>query len=187
MPEKFDEIDLRILDSIQKDTRKSVTKIARETGVSRPTVISRLGKLVENKLVDFNIEMDIMALGFKLALITLEINDSADKQKIESRIIQCPRVLQLLDFVDKPGCSLLVYAENTETLLSAVECFKSIVGDANLSWQRVKQNRGEKIPIKIFSTKCEITPCGKKCGMCSSYVQQECLGCPATKEYKGPL
>ena len=187
MPEKFDEIDLKILASLQKDSRKSVTQIARETRVSRPTVAGRLEKLAENKLVDFSIGMDTMALGFKLALVTFEMNDTKDKQEIKSKIIQCPRVLQMLDFVDKPGYTLLVYSENTETLLSAIECFKSIVGNANLSWQRVKQNHGEKTPIKIFSTKCEITPCGKKCGVCSSYVQQECLGCPATNEYKGPL
>ncbi len=44
------------------------------------------------------------------------------------------------------------------------------------------------LPIRVIPNKeSEIAPCGIHCGRCLRYENEKCLGCPATKYYRGPL
>lgn len=55
-PEPLTSIDYKILKSLNKDSRKTVTDIADDVGLSTKTVRKRLQRMVENNLVDFSIE-----------------------------------------------------------------------------------------------------------------------------------
>lgn len=184
---KFDEIDLRIMKSLSDDCRESTTQIAKEAGISRPTAIARIERLVEDQLVDFGAKVNVVNMGFKMALLNLETDTTEAKQEILSRLKACPRILQLIQVIEKPCYVALVSAENAETLLSTVECLRSVLNARIVSWQRAKPIIGESFDLKILLEKCDLTPCGKKCGNCSNYQELECVGCPATKSYKGPL
>lgn len=187
MPSKYDETDLKIMKSLSRDCRKSTTQIAKEVGISRPTAIVRLKHLMESRLVDFGAKVNVVNMGFKTALLNLETDRIEAKQELLNKIKACPRVLQLVQTIEKPCFVALVSAENAETLLSTVECLKSVLDARILSWQRVKPIVGESFDLKIMLEKCDLTPCGKKCGVCSNYQESECVGCPPTKDYKGPL
>ena len=187
MPYRFDEIDLKIMKSLSDDCRKSTTQIAKEAGISRPTAIARIKSLGENHLVDFGAKVNVINMGFKMAVLNLETDGIEAKQEIISRLEACPRVLQLIKVIEKPSYVALVSAENAETLLSTVECLRDILSARIVSWQRAKPIFGESFDLKILLEKCDLTPCGKKCGNCSNYQELECVGCPATKTYKGPL
>jgi Lrp/AsnC family leucine-responsive transcriptional regulator len=184
---KVDETDLKIIKSLSEDCRKSTTQIAKEAGISRPTAIARIRRLAENNLVDFGAKFNVARIGFKLALLTLETDNVEDKQNTVTKLAACPRVLQLFQTIEKPSYTALVCAENAETLLSAIDCLRSVLSARITSWHRVKPIIGDTFNLKIFLEKCELTPCGKKCGICSSYQESECVGCPATTDYKGPL
>ena len=184
---KFDEIDLRIMKSLSDDCRKPTTQIAKEAGISRPTAIARIERLVENQLVDFGAKVKVMNMGFKMALLNLETDTAEAKQEILSKLKACPRILQLIQVIEKPCYVALVSAENAETLLSTVECLRGVLNARIVSWQRAKPIIGDSFDLKILLEKCDLTPCGKKCGNCSNYQELECVGCPATKNYKGPL
>jgi hypothetical protein len=44
------------------------------------------------------------------------------------------------------------------------------------------------LDIKVVADKSrEIAPCGVFCGNCKRYEANKCLGCPATKFYRGKL
>jgi DNA-binding Lrp family transcriptional regulator len=187
MSKKFDEIDLRIMKSLSDDCRKSTTQIAKEAGISRPTAIARLKNLVENQLVDFGAKVNVINMGFKMALLNLEADTIEAKREILSKLEACPRVLQLIQTIEKPCYVALVSAENAETLLSTIECLRDVLSARIVAWQRAKPIIGESFDLKILLEKCDLTPCGKKCGICSNYQELECVGCPATKNYKGPL
>jgi DNA-binding Lrp family transcriptional regulator len=184
---KFDEIDLRIMKSLSDDCRKSTTQIAKEVGISRPTAIARMKSLGESRLIDFGLKVNVINMGFKMALLNLETDTTEAKQEILSKLKACPRVLQLIQAIEKPCYVALVSAENAETLLSTVECLRGVLNARIVSWQRAKPIIGESFNLKILLEKCDLTPCGKKCGNCSNYQELECLGCPASKNYKGPL
>jgi DNA-binding Lrp family transcriptional regulator len=173
--------------SLSEDCRKSTTQIAKEAGISRPTAIARIRQLADNRLVDFGAKINVAKLGFKLALLTFEIDNSRKEESTIEKLGSCPRVLQLIQTVGKSECEALVCAEDADTMLSAIECLESVLNIKVNSWQRVSPILGESFNLRIFLEKCEFTPCGKKCGICASYKESACVGCPAVKEYKGSL
>ena len=184
---KLNAVDLKIVKSLTENCRKSTSQIAKEAGISRPTAIARLKALTENQIIDFSARVNLARLGFKLGLVTYEIKESQPKQDVLAKVKNCPRVLQLLRTVNSSTYTALIFAENTETKLSAIECLRSVLNAKTVSAQRVRPVLGETFDLKIFLEKCELTPCGKKCGICSNYEESECFGCPATKYYKGSI
>ena len=184
---KLDAIDLRIIESLTENCRKSTSQIAKEARISRPTAIARLKALEGNCVVDFSARVNLIALGLKLALVTYEVDETQVKEDVLARVKNCPRILQLLRTVNRPIYTALIFAENTETKLSAIECISRVLNAKIISSKRVKPVLGETFDLKIFLEKCELTPCGKKCGICSNYKDSECVGCPAAKSYKGFL
>jgi Lrp/AsnC family leucine-responsive transcriptional regulator len=184
---KLDEIDLKIIKSLTQNCRKTTSQIAKEARISRPTAIARMKALEENRVIDFSARVNLTTLGLKLALVTYQVDETQMKQDVLAKVKNCPRILQLLRTVNSSVYTALIFAENTETKLSAIDCIRSVLNAKTISSQRVKPVLGETFDLKIFLEKCELTPCGKKCGICSNYEDYECIGCPATKCYKGPL
>jgi DNA-binding Lrp family transcriptional regulator len=184
---KLDTIDLKIIKSLTENCRKSTSQISKEAGISRPTAIARLKTLTENGIIDFSARVNLSRLGFKLGLVTYRFDEDQPKQDVLAKVKNCPRILLLLRTVNSSTYTALIFAENTETKLSAIECLRSVLNARTVSAQRVKPVLGETFDLKIFLEKCELTPCGKKCGICSNYEESECIGCPASKYYKGRL
>jgi len=182
-----DALDAKILKSLSEDCRKSTTQIAKEAGTSRPTTIARLKKLSENQIVDFAAKINLTKLGLKLATINFETKPTETTQQTVEKLKMCPRVIQLTQLAGKPSYTALIYVEDAETLLSSIDCLESLLGLKITSYQRVIPLIGESFSSKICLEKTEKTPCGKECGLCLSYQQIECAGCPATNEYRGPI
>ena len=55
-PEPLTSIDYKILKSLNRDSRKPITDIADDVGISAKTVKKRLDRMIENKLASFTIE-----------------------------------------------------------------------------------------------------------------------------------
>ena len=187
MSKTLDELDVRIIKALSEDCRKSTTEVARETQTSRPTATARIKELAENQIVDFGAKVNISKLGFKLVTIHFEIDASQKEEQIIKMLRACPRVLQLVQLVGMPNYTALIYVENSDTLLSSIECLQSVLKAKIISYQRVLPLVGESFSLKIILGKCEKTPCGKECGLCLAYKQNECIGCPSTKDYRGPI
>jgi len=188
MSYKLDAVDLKILNSLAKDTRKTVTQIAIEVEISRPTVMKRLKKLTESNVLDLGGKVNVTKLQFKLGQMALKAKSPDAKQQLEKRLVNCPRVLFLMETSGNPHYLALLYGEDTETLVSTVESFKSFSGTEVVSWHRSKPPlKMEAFDLRIFLKKSKLAPCGKRCSDCYSYQNSECLGCPAVTEYKGPL
>ena len=184
---KYDEVDIRIMKSLSEDCRKSTTQVAKEAGISRPTAIARIKELVSNQLLDFGAKVNVTRLGFKLAKVDLKTEGPKADEQIIQRLNTCPRTLQLVQITGTSEYTALVCAEDSDTLLSTIDCLKSVLDAKITSWQRIKPVLGESFNLKIFLEKCDLTPCGKKCGICPNYKESACIGCPATREYKGKL
>lgn len=187
MQKLIDEINLRIMKSLTEDCRKSTTQIAKEAGISRPTSIARIKQLSENQIIDFGAKIRLPKIGLKLAAIHFETGDPEGSKQLVEKLRICPRVLQLMQLAGKPVYTALIYVEDAETLLSTIDCLESYLGIKISSYQRVLPLIGESFNLKISLEKCAKTPCGKECGICLSYRQVECVGCPAVNEYRGSI
>ncbi len=70
----MDEIDLQILQALQKDGRTPFTTIAKQTGVSESTIRARYAGLVEDGIVNTVSIVDPFALGFQApAIIAINV------------------------------------------------------------------------------------------------------------------
>ncbi len=184
MSEAIDELDLKIIKALSEDCSKPITQIAKETKISRPTVIARISKLKKTGIIDCGAKINVSKLGFKLASIHFEAKDPKLEEQMIAQITKCPRLLQLFQVTGKSTYIALVFTENTETLLSTIDCLSTLLSAKVLSYQRVIAKANESFHLKI-TEKGEITPCGKECGACIAYKQNECFGCPSSKDYKG--
>lgn len=186
MSPDLDEVDFKLISSLARDARSTTTQIAADARISRPTAIKKLRKLTRNKVVSLGARVNLTKLGFKLALITFKTQ--GNRKELKTSLFLCPRVLMLIETGGNPHYLALLYGENTETLVSTIECMKSISGMEIVSWHRLKPPiLPETFALQVFPTKNEVAPCCKKCAICSNYQNKECLGCPAVTEYKGFL
>jgi DNA-binding Lrp family transcriptional regulator len=187
LPETIDELDLRLIKSLSEDCRKSTTQIAKEVGTSRPTAIARINSLAERQIVNFGAKINVAKLGFKLISVHFETEKIEEAKSILAKLSACPRLLQLFQEVGKNHFTAVVFAENAETAISTVECLRTALNAKITSWERILCLTGDSFSLKIVLDKCEKTPCGKECGICISFQQSECIGCPSTKDYRGPI
>ena len=71
----LDEIDVKIIEMLQKNSRLSSSMIAKKVGVSTPTVIRKIGRLEANGVIErFAVVVNHNKLGYKvLARIALNV------------------------------------------------------------------------------------------------------------------
>lgn len=187
MAKTLDQLDLKILKALTQDSRKSITQVAEEAGTTRPTVMARINSLISEEIIDFGAQVNIAKLGLKMAAVHFEARKDQSAEEISGVLKKCPRVIQLIQLTGKAIFTALVVVEDAGTLLSCVECMSSVLKINMNSYQRVLPLIGQYFRVKIDPQKKEITPCGKDCHICLSYQQNECVGCPSSTYYKGPL
>ena len=88
----MDEIDIQILQTLQKDGRTPFTTIAKQTGVSESTIRNRYANLVEQGIVNTVSIVDPFALGFGAPAI-IGINTEPGKiDEVARQICEFPEV-----------------------------------------------------------------------------------------------
>lgn len=110
------DIDLKILNIIQKDARISNAEIARQVGLAPSAVLERVRKLEERGVIQgYAAEIDAAQVGFGLtAFVFVRTNECGDgTDKVLAKI---PEVLEVHDVAGEDSYLLKVRAENTEEL-----------------------------------------------------------------------
>jgi Lrp/AsnC family leucine-responsive transcriptional regulator len=110
------DIDIKILNIIQKDARISNAEIARQVGLAPSAVLERVRKLEERGVIQgYAAEIDANQVGFGLtAFVFVRTNECGDgTDKILATI---PEVLEVHDVAGEDSYLLKVRAENTEEL-----------------------------------------------------------------------
>jgi DNA-binding Lrp family transcriptional regulator len=86
---QLDEKDKKVLTILGKDASKKIIDLAKQTALSKETVISRIKKLIHNKIIiDFRPVINYYSLGFSVQTILLRLSSSGykDVQEIENFI-----------------------------------------------------------------------------------------------------
>ena len=183
---KIDKTDRRIIEFLSKDARRSLTQLARKVGISRPTLISRLERLMRENLIGINVGLNLEKLGLLTAFVFLEIKGVKNQTNLERTLMECPRVISAFKLEEKANLLLLIYGEDKRTLNAFINSLRDFSSVEIISVMHSESPLfDEKFPIRVYSEKMTSAPCERKCGECFRFKDASCVGCPAVIEYKG--
>lgn len=186
----MNELDKKIVSILREDGRVSLSEIGEKVGLSHVSVRKRLRNLSKN-LVKVSAGLNAEQLGLRVAIVNAEVETPERLRELIDIFSKCPRIVFLTTTTGAYNIMTVMVAEDADTLNAIVEVC-SIRAQKGI--RRSEATIGEApivpkyLPIKIVSTKeDEDAPCRINCGKCVRYQNEKCLGCPATKYYRGPL
>ncbi len=127
----LDEIDVKILELLQINSRVKRSELSEKTGLSLPSVTDRLRKLEENGYIDSYItKLNRKMLGKDITAFIFVVSDSSKNYRdFISRALQTPEVLECHSITGDGSHVLKVQTENTSTLeklLSKIQSWKGV-------------------------------------------------------------
>lgn len=183
----LDDKDKEILHLLQENGRMSLSKIGEEIGMSHVAVRKRM-KNLQDELLQVNPALNFEKLGYRLTLISIEAKDDEVRDELVETFQDCPRTILLLKTTGEYNLLAVMLAENQNVQESQMgQC--AIRTHPGI--RRSEINIGE-VPIKPKNIQYapplenkKTAPCGENCDQCQRYLEEKCLGCPATKHYRG--
>ncbi len=166
--------------------RFSLTELARVEGVTHVAVGKRLRRLIargEYRLVP---EVNLSKLGYKVALVKVEVPGYAELAKLEGLYAKCPRTIWMMESMGNYSLIILMYAENDAVLKSILSsCSVRTRPEVRKSEVEVGEIVGGFAPIvPPVGGELSEAPCGVYCAECQRYESGDCKGCPLTEHYR---
>lgn len=189
----MDQIDRKIISSLQLDGRITLEKLAKHVGFTSMGVKKRLQRLLQWEVIKVSALINPFALKLFSAVVLLEMESSDAMQKMLKRFKDCPRVIQIFKTLGGYNLVALVIAEDKDTLesISIEKCsLRSGVGIRRSEFYPISDIYFSPfLPIREYLTHKEMdtAPCNVDCKSCARYVNERCTGCPATVYYRGTL
>lgn len=127
----LDEIDIKILELLQMNSRVKRSELAEKTGLSIPSVTDRLHKLENNGYIEsYNTKLNRKKLGKDITAFIFVVSDSSKSYKdFVSHALQTPEVLECHSITGDGSHVLKVQTDNTSTLeklLSKIQSWKGV-------------------------------------------------------------
>lgn len=96
--EKLDDIDVRILNLLQEDSRLSYNKIARKLRLSVGTVFNHVKNLQKRSVLQgYTVILDWTKLGYSLTALVLIQTEGKHITEVETEIAKTPNVIAVYD------------------------------------------------------------------------------------------
>lgn len=187
----MDEKDRKIISILQKNGKVTLSQIAEKIGMSAMGVKKRLDKLEKGKIKLAPL-INTEELGIITAIIAMEVESSEALRKIVEKFRDCPRIIKFFVTTGSYNLFALIYAEDYYSLesISLEKCsLRAQPGVRRYDIFPVQEMFYDGyLDIKVVAEKDrEEAPCGVICNDCYRYEARRCLGCPATKSYRGRL
>jgi Lrp/AsnC family leucine-responsive transcriptional regulator len=150
----MDNIDIKILELLQKNSRITISDLSTELSLSRPSISERLHRLQENKVIEeFTARVSLPAVGREILLVILvsglkvSVTEFEQMAKNEEEIIECHRVTGEVSYMMKAAVSsmnsmrllidrLIPYGQiNTSTVLASPVPYRYIL-PIETSWDK---------------------------------------------------
>jgi len=188
---KLDEINLEIFKYLSEYGKINYSRIGKELGVSHVSIKNRYEKLIKRNIIKPSLLVNFSKLDFKLAILLLELETESLK-KIKDIYSKCPRILFSFNLLGEYNHLLVFFAENLETIeIIFNSCMlynlKGVRKSNILIFGKLKEDLFLPLNFSNLDQQNENTPCGTCCKFCKSFIQEQCIGCPASKYYEGPL
>ena len=186
----MDKLDKKIVAILQDNGRASLSEIGKKVGISHVGVRKRLQNLCQN-VAKVSVGLSAEELGLRVAIVNAEVETPERVRELVDMFSKCPRIVFLTTTTGAYNLMTVMVAEDADTLNAIVEvCSLRAQKGIRRSEAMISEapTIPKYLPIKIIAAKeDEDAPCGINCGKCLRYQEKKCLGCPATKYYRGPL
>jgi DNA-binding Lrp family transcriptional regulator len=187
---KFDELDIKILYHLTKDSRISFRKIAEEIAhgsdeyknINSSTVFRRFKRL--KKYLSFNTSFEKELIhNFNLIGVVVNIDELG---KVIKDYKNCPRVVEIYRLSGKFNLLFKGIFEDPLIFSSFIDELRSDPRiqsvELCVNCQQVEPDTIELNELICENSNLSVAPCGRRCDECNDYTET-CPGCPATKWY----
>jgi DNA-binding Lrp family transcriptional regulator len=180
----LDEKDRKIVSLFEMNPDVSQVEIAEQVGLSQPTVGARINKLKQSGVISTIAGMNLMKVGLKLARVDVTTKNSIE---LLNQFKCCPFFINGFVVSGKENLSLMFIAEDISSIEAIVDKhIRSNPSVTDLDFGIIINTAKDLIqPVKLNVEKGDKTPCGYDCAVCEYYTSNRCLGCSASKAYKG--
>jgi len=175
------------------DGRATLEELAKNVGFTSMGIKKRIEKLLEQDTIKISAMLNPFSLKLLPAVVLLEMESSEAAQNLLDRFEECPRVVYIFKTIGGYNLIALVVAEDQETLesISMEKCsLRSSAGIRRSEFYPIGDiHFSHFLPIREHLTHKDkiIAPCNVDCATCVRYKRLQCVGCPATQHYRGPL
>ena len=191
---QVDEVDRVLISLLQRDGRLSLEELGRRLKLTGVGVKKRLKRLIEGGVMRVTAVVDAERIGFKLFLVMLDVGSPSRRAEMLRLLEECPRIVQALPLIGAYNLCLLLAAEDDRALENILS-YNCVLGrcQGDIRRMEVYSVVGDMIPryvsLRVYLARrgLEETPCGAQCPSCEGYERSGCLGCPATRFYRGSL
>jgi len=185
---KLDKIDLKILKELNKNPQSTLTDLAAKISISRPTITTHLKELNDSGLLLVQTGLSLKNMAFVTALVALEVKHEQSRINSEKYLSECPRVKMIFRTPGKANLQVLCWGEDEGTLYATIDDFRNMPDTDVVSILYLGHPIYGDFVLDFSKEISEESPCGKLiCKECKTFIKGECMGCPATRDYVGPL
>lgn len=119
---QLDEIDVKLVKLLARDSRRSIRELARELGMAGSTIHARLHKLVENGVIKrFTVLPDYEALGYSVTAVILLQVEGGKILDAGEYIAKDPRVIAVYDITGDYDLAVIAKFRSVNDLDSFVK------------------------------------------------------------------
>lgn len=98
LSDKIDEVDLKIIDLLQEDSRLSFNKVASKLGISAGTAFNRIKNLEERGIIKgYTVIVDPVKVGYSMTALVLIQAEGAHLSDVEKEIAKIGNVVSVYD------------------------------------------------------------------------------------------
>ncbi|HIE18722.1 TPA: winged helix-turn-helix transcriptional regulator [Candidatus Bathyarchaeota archaeon] len=189
----MDDIDRKIVSKLLKDGRVSYRELGEAIGYTIMGAKRRVEKMLSEGLIQVSAEVNIEKLKIHAALMLLEFDSREALKRCLEKFKECPRIVNMFTLFAGYNLAALVIAEDKDTLESesmekcSLRCNHGIRRTEFYPVGTILFSPFMRIRMDLVTKDGEISPCNVKCDLCERYQINRCVGCPATKYYRGSL
>lgn len=114
----LDTIDIKILETLQKNARTKRNALAEEVGLSLPSLSDRLKKLEDNGIIEgYFTKLNRKVFGYDLMAFILVVMDSSKNyEKLSEKVLKTPEILECHSILGEGSHILKALVKDTEAL-----------------------------------------------------------------------
>jgi len=189
----MDDVDRKLIARLQIDGRTTFEELGHITGYTSMGAKKRVGRLLESGAIKVSALLSPKHLGLCPAIVLMETDGPEAMQRLLRRFEDCPRVVHIFTTIGGYNMIALVVAENQSTLesISMEKCsLRSERGIRRSEFYPIRDiHYSPFVPVREYLARRDLStpPCNVDCRSCRRYKSKECVGCPATEYYRGPL